>query len=625
MLQSITEAVGNGGLIEVNVPPHISRSHITVYVDFVPTTAFEWLSDERIRVLVPQNKTVRVVRNSSPGERLTTFEDGTGLGAQTLNVDSLQAFYLAQEARDIAILQGSAVGTPAPGTESTTAGLLQLLTGQITVNQLVPSLAGTIGLVTDGVNTPGSVNARISAEQQARAAALAEERDARSAALQAEAQARQTAITTEAQARQEGDNALAQQVTTLTTAVSGATAAVQSESLARVNGDAALAQQINTVQAAVGEDLAEVREYAESVVANSQANANYTIKVTARNDGKVAVAGIGLNATAPSAGPTQSELILMADQFFFVPSMAGINGPLQSLLAAGVVDGQPTTVFNSLLWGDKTVPARVLVDGFLEARHITAGSIKVDKLDTKGITIKDADGNIILSAEHNLDWARISNVQITNAQISGDLYSENFVQNEAGWRIRRQDGSAEFNNVKVRGDIKASSLEADTVTTANLQADAAIKVVTNYSGDYGSAFLGKWGASDVLSASIVISSATAQVLINSVVSWWADSSGDGYRPAEFIRVSLLRNGSVVVGSLVLGIPKVQGSNSGTGDTLFFGRGSGVIAVPPLVDAPGVGTHTYTLRLHYENDYNGNAFFVTLGWRERGMTLLEKKK
>jgi hypothetical protein len=63
----------------------------------------------------------------------------------------------------------------------------------------------------------------------------------------------------------------------------------------------------------------------------------------------------------------------------------------------------------------------------------------------------------------------IEGAAIGNAQIGGDIQSDNFVAGSAGWRIRKSTGSAEFLNVLARGDIQATSLNAATGTfTGNL-------------------------------------------------------------------------------------------------------------------------------------------------------------
>lgn len=113
--------------------------------------------------------------------------------------------------------------------------LLEMLQGQLTESQLHQDLAKEIELISGaGV---GSVNARLIAEAQARAQAVALEAQARAQDLAAEAQARAAALAAEAQARGQGISGEAQ----------ARAAAVQAEAAAR---QAALAQVTADLQAA---------------------------------------------------------------------------------------------------------------------------------------------------------------------------------------------------------------------------------------------------------------------------------------------------------------------------------------------------------------------------------------
>lgn len=118
--------------------------------------------------------------------------------------------------------------------------LLEVLTGAITETQLYSTLGARINLIDAPSTTAGSVNARVQAEANARAAAIL-----------AEAQAREAAITTEATTRQTADQSLASQITTLSanldTVESDLTAAIQSEATARASGDTAEATARNTL------------------------------------------------------------------------------------------------------------------------------------------------------------------------------------------------------------------------------------------------------------------------------------------------------------------------------------------------------------------------------------------
>lgn len=252
MLYSITIARATGSPQLLAVPEYISKDHITATVDAVPTTGFEWINPQTIRITAGINRELRVIRSSSPGTRLSTYMDGQGLPANSLELDSKQAFYLAQEARDLAVLGGSAAGNPTPGLELTQQGLLDLLIGQITPSQLELFLRTEIAKISAADTIAGSVGYRVAAEALARANAVQAEADARAAALLQEATNRGAAITTAVTTLQAADTSLAQSITTLTAAVGTNAAGIQTEATARVTGDTAVAQAVTTLAGTVG-------------------------------------------------------------------------------------------------------------------------------------------------------------------------------------------------------------------------------------------------------------------------------------------------------------------------------------------------------------------------------------
>jgi len=202
MAYSYTQAVGTGSVLAVAVPPYLDKSHIFVFIDGVPFTAFEWVNDQTIGVLAERNSLIRVVRRTSPDARLTAYLNGQALPGEVLEIDSKQAFFLAQEAMDAALLSGgSPAGGLPPGTELTVDLVRDLLTGQIAPSQLEESLRNSIGLITDGADSPGSVAWRVAQEAAQRASAIAAEAQARATALVAEANNRTAAIAAERQER----------------------------------------------------------------------------------------------------------------------------------------------------------------------------------------------------------------------------------------------------------------------------------------------------------------------------------------------------------------------------------------------------------------------------------------
>jgi hypothetical protein len=382
MYYSITEAVGTGSAVAVAVPPHLDKSHITVYVDGLPTEAFEWINAQTISVIAPLNRTIRVVRRTSPDARLTAYLNGTSLPGETLEVDSKQAFFLAQEAHDVAVDAVSALqGAPTVGgVELTTAGIVALLNGQITPSLLETALRAKVDLIDADAATIGSPAWLVAQEEAAREGAIAAEYAARVAALQAEAASRAAAIANETTLRIDADGVLASQINTVAASAASNQAAIQSEQTTRASEDAALASDINTVVSFIDTDVSPRLATVETSASTSATRlgtveSNYTMKVQARADGKFAFAGIGLAATAGGSTPTQSEMVFLADKFTFVPSQADMNAVPQPLLVMGLVNGVNTLVVPPSRWGDNLIEARMIVDGGIQARHmkITGG------------------------------------------------------------------------------------------------------------------------------------------------------------------------------------------------------------------------------------------------------------
>lgn len=82
--------------------PYLKQADLKVFLDGVETAAFTWLNSSEIQMntapLVDQLLTL--IRTTEQNERLVDFQDGGVLKEATLDLDSNQLFYLAQEALD---------------------------------------------------------------------------------------------------------------------------------------------------------------------------------------------------------------------------------------------------------------------------------------------------------------------------------------------------------------------------------------------------------------------------------------------------------------------------------------------------------------------------------------------
>jgi hypothetical protein len=116
MANSSVRYVASGDTQEFAVTfPFISRTHVTVTVAGSAAT-FTWNNNSLITVTDPADITsdqvVLIKRSTSPTTRLVDYVDGSNLSETDLDLDSKQAFYMAQEALDeLTLLDDAAIAT----------------------------------------------------------------------------------------------------------------------------------------------------------------------------------------------------------------------------------------------------------------------------------------------------------------------------------------------------------------------------------------------------------------------------------------------------------------------------------------------------------------------------------
>lgn len=179
-------------------------------------------------VLVDQAPNAQTIR-AIPSELNTRWH----IWAKWQSVDGVESVSPAGGTNGVTVTTGQDVGQ-----------LLELLNGQITESQLFADLGARINLIDAASSIPGSVNARLLAETNARAQALLDEAAARGAA-----------ITSEATTRQAEDESLAATQVTLSAAVADNAAAIATTNTNMVNADLALAEQITLLSAGAGEQF----------------------------------------------------------------------------------------------------------------------------------------------------------------------------------------------------------------------------------------------------------------------------------------------------------------------------------------------------------------------------------
>ena len=235
--------------------------------------------------------------------------------------------------------------------------MLELLTGEITESQLYSTLTSRINLI-DG-NGAGSVNVRIGQEiadeVTARNAAILAETNARIAAIQAEASARTTALSAEAStraqalidealARSNGDAAVEQQITTLTsTTLPGnyaSIAALQQEATARTDADSAEATSRETLatQMRGSYNGTDVNQLSAGLVFSEK-----TSRVTA--DSALSTRSDVLEATVnnPTTGLVATRATLTNDYYTSAQADSAISTATQSLASIASLGNYTTT------------------------------------------------------------------------------------------------------------------------------------------------------------------------------------------------------------------------------------------------------------------------------------------
>lgn len=168
-------------------------------------------------------------------------------------------------------------------------------------------------------------------------------------------------ITQEAAARAAEDTALAGQITTISTQVGANSSDITAEQLARTNADTALAADITTLQSDFGAASATLTQQGQALsTLEGYAAATYVLRAAAGG----ASAGLEIVAADDPVSGAASALRFYADDILF--------------------------------------------DGSVTAHHIAAFGITADKIDTRGLDIRDAAGNVIFSSGSGISATYVS-------------------------------------------------------------------------------------------------------------------------------------------------------------------------------------------------------------------------
>ena len=402
-------------------------------------------------------------------------------------------------------------------------------------------------------------------------------------------------------------------------------AAIQQEATVRANETGALAQQVTTVQTAVDGHTASIQTHSQSI---DGLEAQHVIKTQVRTaDGKLVTAGIGLASGADGT----SEVLVKANQFAIVPDDLGST---EVALPFVVVDGKvyidtalirEATIKGAMIENLAVDNAKIadlsvekLIAGIIQATGIYLGADARVHLDGQnqrlsvsdgtrdrvwfgnvgdgwGIKVWDADGGLILSSGAGINVAAIEG--LGDIAVVDKLSAANITTYiEAGAINYALIGDAEVGTLKIQGNA----------VTVPLGATVLNDLTTTSTG---------WVSTNIVLTIPIPAEAPFPVVI--VFDIEGGSTGlDGTNIQALMR--LVRNGVVIgpaetlLGELVTWeIPEV-------GPRSAYAR-AGFARV--YVDSPGAGTWTYEIQLRASGTGGGQYAYVG----HRSLVLLGAKR
>lgn len=191
------------------------------------------------------------------------------------------------------------------------------------------------------------------------------------------------AITTESQTRATADTALSSQITALTSTVNSNTAAISTEATTRASADSALTSQVTTLSSTVGSNTTAIQQEATT---RASETGNLFSKYTVKIDTNGYVSGFGLASEANNATPF-SSFVVRADRF----SISSPSGPGITPVTPFIVTTTSQTIDGT------TVPAGVYIDGaYIKGGTIKGSAIEAGTIT--GTKLIDVSANKITGA-----------------------------------------------------------------------------------------------------------------------------------------------------------------------------------------------------------------------------------
>lgn len=132
-----------------------------------------------------------------------------------------------------------------------------------------------------------------------------------------------------------------------------------------------------------------------------------------------------------------------------------------NLIAANTIVGNniAANTITAAQIASNTITANEIQTGSITSELLQADSVKAIHIDAGAVTADSVATNQIITSSAN-----IADAVITNAKITGVLQSSNYVANSQGWMINKATGSAEFQDVLVRGEVGSSLIKTSVLS-----------------------------------------------------------------------------------------------------------------------------------------------------------------
>jgi hypothetical protein len=360
--------------------------------------------------------------------------------------------------------------------------LLDLLDGQLSESALIQSLRDRIDLIDDAGVITESVTHRIGVEEQNRVAAILVEADARASAILAEASARGTAISSESTSRQNADNALSQQITTLTATVSSNTSAIQSEATTRASADSAEATARNVLVAQVNHPTTGLAAAHSAIQSETTARASADSAIATQiNTLQASVNGNSSAITAEQTARSNADTAL-AQQITTLTSTVNSNTSLiQSESTTRASDdtalaNQITTLQTTVNGNTSSIQSEATTRANADSTNATAINTLTSQFNSTTTTLNaaiQAEATTRANADSAEASARSTLAAQVNNTTTGLPAAHAAIQSEATTRASADSSLAtQINTVQASSNGNTAAIQAES--TARIASDNSL-------------------------------------------------------------------------------------------------------------------------------------------------------